>query len=102
MSILATETMNKYLEEVLDPNKVMPMCGKHGYTPDKNMPPKTMGCKECWFAYFLHDIATTPSNLRMQRLEELEEVIHHLAEAQDSGNWDFKLFKHPQISVEKG
>lgn len=67
------------------------VCGTHQYVGSK-MPPKTQGCKNCWMAYYTYDLASTPPHLRQERLEELETIIHHVAEYEDQGRFDFEAF----------
>jgi hypothetical protein len=82
--------------------KVMLVCGKHNYTATRKrvngtvcVPPNTRGCKECWKVYYFSDLALTPPNKRQERLDELEEVIHHAVEYETKGQFgkDFDLFE---------
>lgn len=65
------------------------------------MPPKSSGCKECWLAYYIYDIASTPPSLRKERLDELESVIRHTAEYAAKGKWDFVPDMNPTIDYHK-
>lgn len=98
----------KFLEDLLDPDKVQVYCkdhmyfgpikiggiGSHSARPGK-------GCAKCWFVYYLVDLARTPANQRQERLDELEEVIHHVVEAVENGTWDFEPLEHAEIQIEK-
>jgi hypothetical protein len=94
--------------------KLTLMCGKHRYTAArvKNgkirvIPPEPNGCKECWEVYYITDFALTPPEKRPERLDELEEVIHHTVEYEQKGKFgkDFTLYEPGdprfQVRVEK-
>lgn len=90
------------IREALDTEKIQLVCKKHNYLGGK-MPPKTSGCKDCWYAFYVWDLATTPPSQRQQRLDELEEVIHHAIEYEQKGQFtDFKLFEpgDPRLKIE--
>lgn len=86
-----------------DSERVLLKCSKHDYTASK-IPPKTSGCKFCWEAYYVFDIASTPPHLRQERLDELEAVIRHTAEYAKTGKFgkDFELYEpgDPRFQVE--
>jgi len=90
-------------DEHFDPRKMMVGCAQHSYYgPSKIIethPAKN--CKQCWMVYFLHDLANVPPSERAQRFEEIEEVVRNLNQMVETGKWDFKPFKHPEISIEK-
>jgi hypothetical protein len=96
--------MNKAREqlirEVCDPNKVILICGKHGYAAGGSKPP-TYGCKQCWQAYLVHQYAKCPPAQREQKLEELETIIRHLAEDCQRGEMNFQLHDSPELKYEK-
>jgi hypothetical protein len=84
------------------------VCGKHGYMPLKKrangtvaIPPNTRGCKECWLAYYAADLALTPPGKRQERLDELEEVIHHAIEYEQRGRFDFEADPNPTIKYHR-
>lgn len=98
------------LDEVAS-ERVTLICGKHNYTPTKKrahatlaIPPNTRGCKECWMAYYVADLALTPPSKRQERLDELEEVIHHAIEYERTGQFgkDLELYdpKDSRFKVE--
>lgn len=70
------------------------ICSKHNYAGNK-IPPNTRGCKHCWLAYYIWDLATTPPSKRQERLEELETVVHHAVEYEKKGTFgkDFELYE---------
>lgn len=78
------------------------MCGKHFYAgPSKNNPEikPHPGCSQCWQVYFIKDIASVPPSMRAQRLDELEEVLHHMNEMVEKGTWDFEPYEHAKIEI---
>lgn len=86
------------MEEVLDPRKVSVVCGQHNYAPGGTKPP-TSGCKGCWFAYFIHEMAICPPDKREEKMESLEILVHHMSEAAEQGVTDFGLYPRPQIKI---
>lgn len=55
-------------------------------------------------AYYVADLALTPPGKRQERLDELEEVIHHAIEYERTGQFgkDLELFSpdDPRFTVE--
>jgi hypothetical protein len=92
--------IKQILESSRDPNRVMMVCSKHHYTPGSGHWP-AKGCKRCWFLFYAHLIAVTPAEERAQKLEELKETVHKLAELEDQGKLDFIPFTHPEIKITK-
>lgn len=102
-------------DENLDPRKLYPSCPLHRYygpitranmatarvVPSWQSPDPAIGCASCMKVYFLYDLAGVPPSKRVERLEEMEEVMHKVVEAIEKGQWDYKVFKHPEINVEK-
>lgn len=72
-------------------------CEEHNFY-FKGMPPMTTGCKECWKTYFfgLHCLSKDKAEMEL-----FEEGLHHALEEIDKGNFDFKPFKTPKITIEK-
>jgi hypothetical protein len=104
----------KVLSEIRS-DKVTLTCGKHNYVAAKRranatvaIPPVPNGCKDCWMVYYVTDLALTPPGKRQERLDELEEVIHHAVEFEQKGTFgkDFELYdtKDPrfEVNVERG
>jgi len=90
------------LDELFDQNKVQLKCGKHLYWgPVKDKPEVTpmLGCSDCWRVFYVYELATTPPDERRQKLEEIEEVMHHMVEMVEAGTWDFKPYAHAQIEI---
>lgn len=85
---------DKIVKEVFNSEKTQLVCSKHNYLGGK-IPPKTSGCKECWFAYYIWDLATTPPGKRQERLDELEAVVRHAAEYAQTGKFgkDLELYE---------
>lgn len=95
-----TPEQKKYLEEVMDPQKVSVYCGTHMYFgPSKNgvEAKPAQGCPKCWFVLYFHDIATTPPEQRAARLDELDEVVHKACELADKGKFDYEVNRHAKF-----
>lgn len=88
------------LEDALDPSRLQLVCGRHQYVA-KEMPPESQGCKECWQAWWMHKIATTPPHLREQRLQEAERMVRNAVQMYEAGEYDFSPYDHPEIKIEK-
>jgi hypothetical protein len=82
--------LGKLLSEK-DSERVDLRCGRHNYLASK-VPPETRGCHDCWMAYYVWDIATTPPHLRQERLDELESIIHHCVEYEQKGQFKDELY----------
>lgn len=99
----------KILADAFDPTKVQIYCGLHNYYGAVSNPIGGMhkvsqphsGCPRCWYVFFFQDIAQTPPSQRQARLDELEEVIHHVVESVEKGEFDLKISDRPEISIEK-
>jgi hypothetical protein len=74
--------------------RVNVVCPKHNYVGNK-IPPTPNGCKHCWMAYYVWDLATTPPSKRQERLDELESIIKHAVEFEQKGTFgkDFELYE---------
>lgn len=55
----------------------------------KGLPPITTGCPNCWLAYFFATHSRTPTSKQELALAQLESAVHHAAEHEDAGTWDF-------------
>lgn len=62
-------------------------CSEHGYW-FKGLPPLTAGCRSCWEAYYFANYAR--GGAKKEQIDQLEEAIHHAAELDDRGEFDFK------------
>lgn len=91
---------NAYLAEVLDPRKVMLECEIHHYLPGRDIR-KHLGCKHCLMADFVKMFAETPPELRQERLDQFEALIHTMCELEDAGKLDIKLQRYPTLTIEK-
>lgn len=83
-------------------------CSLHMYFPSTMgiekvgiAPPENTKCKFCWEAYYLVYFASLPPHKRQERLDELEVALNHAAEAERKGEFAFKPYRHPQISISK-
>lgn len=90
----------RFLEQALSPKTAI-ICGTHFYNPGGPKMP-TEGCPDCWFAFFIHQLAKLPPHLRQEKLDELEMVVRTACETDAKGNFDFKPYKHPKVVIEKG
>ena len=100
-SLISQQDKEKLLSEVMDPEKVVLVCGEHRYTynPRSNRPP-VWNCPQCWKVQFIGLLANTPPNKRDEVLEMLEYSVHKLVEAAEKGQIDkIKLYKHPKVTV---
>lgn len=107
------QELAKIIDEIRG-DKVVLICGKHNYVASRRrangiviVPPEPRGCAECQQVYFVTDYAFTTPSQRQERLDELEEVIHHTIEYEQKGHFgeDFQLY-NPQdsrfrVSIEK-
>jgi hypothetical protein len=89
------------LDEI-NSGRVTLVCSKHNYVAARKrangtvaVPPVPNGCKQCWENFYVTDLALTPPNKRQERLDELEQVIHHAVEYEKRGQFgrDFDLFE---------
>jgi hypothetical protein len=71
-------------------------CAEHNWY-FKGQPPLTHGCQECWHVYFYSQVAMAGGDIK-DNVEQLEQAIHHAAEAAKSGKWDF-IPQHPEIEI---
>jgi hypothetical protein len=101
-TFLTDSDKQKILSECLDPEKVVLTCPTHMWSYGTKRQP-TPGCKQCWLASFTGLLANTPPNRRLEVLEMLEYSVHKLVEADKKGEIDrIKLFKRPEVTIEKG
>lgn len=89
-----------YLNDVLDPNKVILTCEIHHYVPGREVR-KNLGCKQCIMADYVKMFAETPPELRQERLDQFEALIQTMCELDDKGKLDITLQRHPTITIEK-
>lgn len=90
------------LKELFDAQRVNLYCAPHNYHgPVKGcaeiMP--TIGCANCIKIFLISELATTPPSERRQKMDEIEEVLHHCIELDDKGQFDFKPYDHAQIEI---
>lgn len=88
------------LTEVMDKNRVILSCEKHSYLAS-DIPPKPIGCKDCWQAYWWHQIASTPPHLRRARLEAALSMMKEAVRLAEKGEFDFVVNERPEILTEK-
>jgi hypothetical protein len=61
-------------------------CPEHQYFY-KGRPPLTSGCGECWATFYISQWAL--AGAKPEHLDQLESAIHHAAELDDKGEFDF-------------
>ena len=98
--MLLTNKPSTRLADVLDPNKVQLMCEIHNYVPGRDIRKHT-GCAKCIMADYVKMFAETPPELRQERLEQFEALVHTMCELEDQGKLDIKLDRHPGLVIEK-
>lgn len=101
---LGSNYSRKQIEDLIsqatDPNKVTLICGKHMYVANlRNQP--TEGCKDCMMAYLQVWFAKTPPHKRLEELEKLERLVRNMVDLKERGQFDIKLFDHPEVSIER-
>ena len=85
----------------LNAPKIVRVCDKHLYAPGgRNFP--TSGCKACGMAFWMWFLKETPPEKRREKLEELQQLAHHMAEEEDKGTLDIRLFPYPIMTRDKG
>lgn len=97
MSILTEKDKQQLISEVMDPHKVTLTCGLHHYAYGGKLKPN-FKCKRCMFTMFMGLIANTPPDKRLDQMDMLEESVHGLLEAHQSGKLQ-DFFKHPEVYV---
>lgn len=95
-NILQASDREKLLSELLDPNRTVLYCGKHFYSAGPNDQP-AFGCVDCQKVYWISEVAKYPPHERRERLERLQETVHHFVEAVQRGEWDVQIDEHPTI-----
>jgi len=88
------------LRDIGDQSKVMVFCQRHMYFGEPDTAP-TAGCKGCWLVYYTVLIGRTPPHLRAQRIAELTDLVHHINEEVEKGNFDVDLFNQPIVKIDK-
>lgn len=92
--------MEQLFTDVMDPNKVQVVCKPHMYI-GKEAPPTVRGCKNCWQAWWMYLIATTPAHLRQERLESAYAMLRHANESYERGEFDFEPLDRAIIEQSK-
>lgn len=90
----------KLLTEVLDKNKVMLTCSIHNYVAGRDIRRHT-GCKQCIMADYIKMFAEMPPEVRQERLDQFEGLVHAMCELEDAGKLDMHVNRQPIIEVEK-
>lgn len=67
----------------------------------KGIPPLVSGCNSCWLCYFMGQLAESETEDQKAAIEQLESAIHHAAELDDKGEFDFVPYAHPEVDFSK-
>lgn len=82
--------------------RVLLCCDDHQFFPDSRLSmPMQIGCKSCVMAQFFYEFANLPPDVRGERLDAIESVVHHMAEDIERGTFDINLFDRPKFEVIK-
>ena len=92
--------MADILTDALDPNRTQVVCKRHSYV-GAELPPAPIGCADCWQAYWMHKIASTPPHLRQQRLEEAYRAVYDAVKSHERGEFDFDVLDHAITEIHK-
>jgi len=88
------------LEEAVGVDKVYLHCKKHMYAGGSLKPPVARGCVSCCKVYFWGLFRTIPPEKRMEELEKLEAMVHHMIENK-AQLAEIKFLPHADIRVDK-
>lgn len=91
--------MNSLVSEILDPQKVTLVCGKHNHVAGGVR--RHTGCSRCIMVDFVAMFAKTPPEKRQEALDQFEALVHAMCEADDEGTFDINIYKHPTVVIEK-
>ena len=98
--------IEKLLSEVLDAKSIQLICSqfpdgrKHKPYLASNTPPEPRGCVNCWQAYWMYSVATTPPHLRAELLEKAYRGIYDAVKSVERGEFDFQPLARPGIVIE--
>lgn len=95
MSISKYE-QERIIEETQSQGVIL-QCSRHAYKGAG--PIVELSCKECCQVFIFTLLAKLPPSKRLERLDQLEPALHHMAEDIDRGTWDFKPFARPKIEM---
>ena len=101
------EDIERLLSEVMDAKSITLVCSqfpdgrKHPAYAASNEPPPPRGCKNCWQAYWMYSVATTPPHLRAELLEKAYKGVYDAVKAVERGQFDFQPYDRPRIQFEK-
>jgi hypothetical protein len=87
------------IAEAFDPNKVTLICKKHMYA-GQGLP--THECKNCSQVWWMNWAAKLPAHKRTEIIEEVHRLVKMAIELEEKGQFDVKLNKHPEITIEPG
>lgn len=88
-------------KELKDPSgKVLLKCDLHSFYPGNPNSDPELGCRECAAADLFYQVATSPPHKRAELLDMMERAIHHMAEAEERGEY-FHVYKRPKVTIER-
>ena len=100
MAALTEREKRDYVEQALDPNKVVLVCSRHRYAGGDPSQRPTPGCYECNYVWLTYHFAKIPPHQRAEKLEEMTRAIVDACALEDRGKFDFQPFEHPQVKIE--
>lgn len=95
------DNQTKLLKELASPQTRV-SCDDHSYFPGSKLSrPPVLGCKYCCMADIFFTLAQTPPDKRLERLDQMEAMIHHAAEAERAGELTDDFFANPEVVITK-
>lgn len=91
---------DEHVAQVLDPNKITLICGKHKYTAGDTAHRGVM-CADCNRVDFITMFARMDPKIRAEKLDEFEGIVHAMCELEDEGKLDINIYQRPIITFEK-
>lgn len=95
-----TKPSTALLNDVLDPDKIQLVCQQHNYVAGGTARRHT-GCVKCITVDYIYMFAKTPPELRQERLDQFEALIHTMCELEEQGKLNIDISRHPAIHIEK-
>jgi hypothetical protein len=93
------EEKQRILMEAFNSEKITLVCKKHMYA-GKGMP--TDGCVDCSQVWWTNWAAKLDPAKRTEIIEYVHGLAHKAVELESKGQFDIKLDRHPEFTIEKG
>lgn len=101
-STYSRKEQEQLIADVMDPERVVLMCSKHGFVADGHAGSvPTPGCKDCHQAHWTHIIGKVPPHKRREVVENMIEVAMDLIQAVKEGKAVPQFYRHPRVTIEK-